>query len=556
MTFKSHNVIVALTSWKPRLPYVHISINSILDCDETPDKVVLTVFKDDISYISKECNDLIQSGKVELIICDKDLKGAKRWYYLYPKYENDVVILIDDDILYPKNTISELISYYKKYPETVIVRNGRPILLDSPGEIKPFLDTKDIYRFRDIDINKPSYLNHFLCGCGTLIPPHAININEVDINLVEKYTQIDEVVLMYYLLKNNYKSIVIPHKSWSDIIQPIRGYDLEKYALWNKNKLCNTEEMHNDIGYNDLIYPELQRLYNDIWEINETLLTICIPIYNTDLNKFKKCINSLLNQTLKNFNIILIDDGSTNIELLEYINTLSKYENITVLYSEHIGVSNVRNIALNNIKTKYVSFFDSDDYYLSNNILLQIQQHLIYSNPDILLGARAKFSYPLPKNIILITNDINKKCVIASNNVSPQSKFYKVDFLIRNKIKYKPYTCAGDRLFYFTALKYAKRVCATNLKIFYYEKGEISSTHSFEKARDIILSELELENEYKNYILYNTVVGNNIKSIIKRFYSSNLDIPKKKELLKIIKKSKFLYIKFISTIKKNKKRLF
>ena len=94
-----NNIICALTSWKPRLPYAHIAIQSILDGDVKPYKIVMVVYEGDVEYISPELNKMVNDGDIEILICDEDLRCAKRWYYTFTKYPNNPILIFDDDLL-------------------------------------------------------------------------------------------------------------------------------------------------------------------------------------------------------------------------------------------------------------------------------------------------------------------------------------------------------------------------------------------------------------------------------------------------------------------------
>lgn len=537
-----NNIVCALTSWKPRLPYAHIAIQSVLDGNVKPYKIVLVVYKKDAKYISPELHKMIDNKSIEIIFCDEDLKCAKRWYYTFKKYSNNPILILDDDLIYPKTMLSDVIHYMNKYPNDVITRNGRPIFLDSNNTIRPFLKTHYQYRMTHFDF-EPSYLVHFLCGYGTLFPPKSININDVDINIVKKYMQIDEVTLMHYLLKNNTKTVTIPYKKWEDIAKPINIKEVKECALWNLNK-NSKNSMHNDIGYRELIYPELKRLYPNFDIFNKKLLTICIPVYNTSVDKFKKCIESIKSQSLciKNLDIIIVDDGSTNEDIITYLNQL-QLDGFTVIFEKHKGVSNARNVALSNVKTDYVTFMDSDDYYINNNVFLKIQQHIVYNpNCDIIVGSREDINNNINNEFVIITNEEDKIKLSNPCNVFPQTKIYRTSFLKDKNIVWKNYECAGDRLFYFTALKHAKCIIGIGETIIHYEKGNISSTHSFQKSKDIILVELEIAKIVKNHPL-SVCVANNIKDIIRRLNAVNSI--KQKEVLNIAKQNFVLYTKII-----------
>ena len=98
------------------------------------------------------------------------------------------------------------------------------------------------------------------------------------------------------------------------------------------------------------------------------LITVIIPIFNTQ--KFlRRCIESVTNQTYRNLQIILVNDGSTDNSLDICNEFKKKYNNIEVFSLEtNMGVSFARNLGLEKALGKYIMFLDSDDYILSNTI--------------------------------------------------------------------------------------------------------------------------------------------------------------------------------------------
>lgn len=114
----------------------------------------------------------------------------------------------------------------------------------------------------------------------------------------------------------------------------------------------------------------------------EKEIDICIPFYNTHLNYFKECMNSIIKQTNKNFNLILLNDGSTNKDIDEYIKNeiLNKDLGFDVYYytQENIGLFKSRVALLKYTVSKYVYYLDSDDILFENAIDIMIKQ--IYHN--------------------------------------------------------------------------------------------------------------------------------------------------------------------------------
>ncbi len=90
-------------------------------------------------------------------------------------------------------------------------------------------------------------------------------------------------------------------------------------------------------------------------------VSIIIPVYNME-KYLDECLESVVNQTLKNIEIICINDGSTDKSLDILRKYEKKYSNIMVINQENLGVGNARNVGLKLAKGEYIFFLDSDDY--------------------------------------------------------------------------------------------------------------------------------------------------------------------------------------------------
>ncbi|HSA05956.1 MAG TPA: glycosyltransferase [Candidatus Gastranaerophilales bacterium] len=110
------------------------------------------------------------------------------------------------------------------------------------------------------------------------------------------------------------------------------------------------------------------------------MISIIIPAYNAE-NYIKNAINSVLNQTYQNFEIIIINDGSTdNTEnvIKQFDDTRIKY-----FYQENQGVSSARNKGIELSQGEYIAFLDADDLWLPEK--LQLQLDFLKKNPEISL---------------------------------------------------------------------------------------------------------------------------------------------------------------------------
>ena len=119
-------VIVSLTSHtKERLKNLpYFLYYSILQYNYNYVKIVLTLTEEDIKNISPELQMLIDTNKVELLKAEKDLKSMLKFFYAMKKYRDLPVITIDDDCIYPKQMIPDLLELHEKYPDVILARSA------------------------------------------------------------------------------------------------------------------------------------------------------------------------------------------------------------------------------------------------------------------------------------------------------------------------------------------------------------------------------------------------------------------------------------------------
>lgn len=167
-------------------------------------------------------------------------------------------------------------------------------------------------------------------------------------------------------------------------------------------------------------------------------ISIIVPIYNSE-KYFKKCIESLVNQTFKDIEIILVNDGSTdNSEKIidEYI---EKYPDlIKKINKENGGQASARNLGLKNAKGKYIFFIDSDDY-IEENACEILYEYITKGDYDAVLFDYYITTKDNKKEVNVLPNK-NDKDIISPKEYflstpAPWNKLYKRKFLIENNFK-------------------------------------------------------------------------------------------------------------------------
>lgn len=190
-------------------------------------------------------------------------------------------------------------------------------------------------------------------------------------------------------------------------------------------------------------------------------IDIIIPVYNAE-KYIDKCIGSLLHQTLKEFRIILVNDGSTD-KSAQIVNRY-KSQNIDkflILSKENGGQSSARNLALKYISAEYVTFLDSDDY-LEQHYLEILYNAAIENNSDMVISGQNKVDEE--GNIlqsIVYPVDKHPKTIMRRLNFS--GKIYKTDYLKRHNMHFAEGKTYEDNPFNFKMI-----FLANGLKILSY----------------------------------------------------------------------------------------
>ena len=111
------------------------------------------------------------------------------------------------------------------------------------------------------------------------------------------------------------------------------------------------------------------------------LISIIVPVYNVE-KYLKCCIQSILNQTYKNIEIILVDDGSTDNSGIICDEYQKKHKNIKVIHKKNEGLGMARNSGMEIMSGDYVTFIDSDDY-IDKDLIEKLYINISKGNYDI-----------------------------------------------------------------------------------------------------------------------------------------------------------------------------
>lgn len=183
-------IIVSLTSYSKRFETLDICIKSILNQTLLPDRLILYLSKNEnVEDIPKPVRDLQNYG-LEIKFVDLDLKPHKKYYYAMKDFPDDIIITLDDDIIYDKNLISELYKTHKKFPNCIVAARAHKIRFDSDNKIAKYNN----WEWCSTESNEPSFLFLATEGAGTLYPPHLLNKHLLfNLEYINKYINADDL---------------------------------------------------------------------------------------------------------------------------------------------------------------------------------------------------------------------------------------------------------------------------------------------------------------------------------------------------------------------------
>ena len=116
--------------------------------------------------------------------------------------------------------------------------------------------------------------------------------------------------------------------------------------------------------------------------MEEKLFSIIVPVYNVE-KYLNQCVDSLLNQTYKNFEVVLVDDGSPDNSPAICDEYAKKDTRVKVIHKKNGGLSDARNEGVKNASGKYLLFVDSDDYYGDTEFLSKLSENIFKYNSDL-----------------------------------------------------------------------------------------------------------------------------------------------------------------------------
>lgn len=235
-----------------------------------------------------------------------------------------------------------------------------------------------------------------------------------------------------------------------------------------------------------------------------TKLSIIVPVYNVE-KYLPKCLESLIKQTLKDIEIICVNDGSIDNSLAILKEFASKDSRIKIIDNQHQGVAKTRNTGIEQSTGEYIGFVDSDDY-IDIDFFEKLYNSATKSNSDIAIASILKHKnffniynakYTKEETAITIQDKI-KLCEDKKHFFFyAWNKIYHSGFIKENNIKFSEGQIYEDVMFAIKALYYSNKIISVYGTKYHYIEHENSLTKykdkTGEKEHDLIKAYSELQ---------------------------------------------------------------
>ena len=242
--------------------------------------------------------------------------------------------------------------------------------------------------------------------------------------------------------------------------------------------------------------------------------SILVPVYNVE-DYLSGCLDSILNQTCKDFEIILVDDGSSDNSGIICDKYKNKYpECITVIHQDNQGLISARRVAIAIAKGEFCVFVDSDDFIEYN--LLETVNQCLKANEDVDIVMYTYYYYSngkkterekIAENGTVWDNrnkeDIYQKLAFSCAIDAIWIKAIKTDLLRKDPIQYIDYknkNMSEDLLQSLYPITFAKKIIYLDEPLYNYRYNDQSISRCFDKSTLSRKNSLHVYNEIKNII--------------------------------------------------------
>ena len=260
-------------------------------------------------------------------------------------------------------------------------------------------------------------------------------------------------------------------------------------------------------------------------EDNKRMVSIIMPVYNSE--KFvSEAIESVLNQSYKNWELLIVNDGSTD-QSPKIINDYAEKDSrIKVFHRNNQGVSMARNFALDRICGEYVTFIDSDDVYLINRLERLLQVFAQYKDCDIVFSRHKEFKGKLNINEVIdsgkvefSTDNILKRVISNSNNHFMWNVMLKTE--IAKKEKFASIRFAEDFCYIRDCAWHCRQVAVLEDVLYFYRRDNENAMTSHFFSEKYVPDYMELVKNAYHFCIHHNLHDSFYKNMVAHEYAQN-----------------------------------
>ena len=264
--------------------------------------------------------------------------------------------------------------------------------------------------------------------------------------------------------------------------------------------------------------------------MSKVKVSVIVPVFNVG-DYLSTSLDSILNQSLEDIEIICINDGSTDDSLKILENYAKKDNRIKIISKENEGQGTARNVGLDNACGEFISFVDADDF-IKKDMLEKLYNKSVNGNLDLVMCKVSSFdneTHVIDDNLWYyslkcfsgfkkeVFNNLDTKEFTSLISVTPYNKLYRRSFVEKNNIRFPEKYIFEDEVFFYNVYLKAKRISLIDENLYCYRTNRKGSTvskgldkdysdiiHIFRLIRDLLV-ETNYINVYKKQV-YNRFI--------------------------------------------------
>lgn len=244
------------------------------------------------------------------------------------------------------------------------------------------------------------------------------------------------------------------------------------------------------------------------------LVSVIVPMYNVE-KYVGRCLESIRNQTFKDFEVIMINDGSPDNSAQIALEYAEKDSRFILINQENKGISGTRNVGIETAKGEYICFVDSDDFCL-NDYIEKLYNAANENNADISCCVFSFYDEKTGKSKTVKAKNVNKgiysahkatAMLVKDNKLRAYlwNKMWRRELFIKNNIRFPSMNCFEDTVTAPKLMHFANKFVAIDDCCYYYvtrENSILTSATTFKTLNEYIITMKMLRHFFEENNIY------------------------------------------------------